>query len=172
MATFRIRVSVPDIVLTEADLDALPYFRENRIDAGGAVAELARDRAFLNNFIRDRLDYLIGWEMEQRTQPQWRLMGGIVQSFTGTGSFTAPNVFNDSTNPFTPASNPVGKLIHVPPGQTPADRRNSRGRFLITNRLNNGSVEIEGIAPTEATGLDWNYRNFGNTDAVVILEAL
>lgn len=170
MAQFRIRLSLPDIVVTEADLAGLPYFEENRKDAGGTVAELARDRAFLNNFIRDRLDYLIGWEMQNRDPPQWRLMGGIISSFTGTGSFSAPNVFNDSTSPFTPASNPVGKIIHVPPGQTPVDRRNARGRYLITNRLNNGSVEVEGVIPNTASGLDWNYRNYGNTDAVVILE--
>lgn len=172
MATYRIKISLPDIVLTEADIAALKYFEENRKDAGGTVASIARDRAFLNNFIRDRLDYLIGWEMQKRADPRWRLMGGIIESFTGTGSFSAPNIFSDSTNPFTPASNPVGKIIHVPSGQTPADRRNSRGRYLITNRINNGSVEVEGVAPTEATGLDWNYRNFGNTDAVAVLDVV
>lgn len=172
MPTFRLRLSLPDIIITDADIEALQYLRENRVDAGGTVAELARDRAFLNNFVRDRLDFLIAWELGNRAQTGWRLMGGIINSFTGTGSFSAPNVFNDSTNPFTPASDPVGKIIHVPPGQTPADRRNARGRYLITNRLNNGSVEVEGIIPNLASGLDWNYRNFGNTDAVVILEAL
>jgi hypothetical protein len=171
MPTFRIQLTLPDIILTDADIDALPYFAENRLDEGGATAELARERAFLEKFIRERLDYLVGWEMEQRGT-NWRLQGSLVTAFTGTGSFTAPNLFNDSTNPFTPGSNPVGKIIRVPAGQTPAGRRNARGRYRITNRINNGQVEIEGVIPNTSSGLDWEYRNFGNTDAIAILDAV
>ena len=178
MATWTIRIPARDISITTAQLEAVDVWFENLLDRGGpgASGDLLRERIlFDTRIIPESLESILIWELEQRgVGSNWRLNGSIVSALTGTGIITDngqganPAEFQDTTGPFTPASNPVGKIIQIPGGQG-AGLNAARGRYLITARVNNQRVNIEGVFPTTVSGLDWNYCNFGNTDAIAIL---
>jgi len=178
MSTWTIRIPARDISITTAQLEAVDSWFENLSDRGGpgVSGDLLRERIlFDNHLIPESLASILIWELGQRgPSSNWRLNGTVITAFTGTGSITDngqganPAEFRDTTAPFTVASSPVGKMIQIPGGQG-AGLNVARGRYLITARVNNQRVNIEGVFPTVVSGLDWNLRNVGNADAIAIL---
>lgn len=172
MPTYIIRNQGEDIVITSADIQADPNFRVQKLDRGGPGGTNLEERIFLDWMIKHRLDDLLMWHVKKRTPLEWRTKGTIISSGIN-GAWIAPNIFRDTIlSPFTVASNPVGKMIHVLGGQG-VGKNQSRSTAVIINRINDSRVTVEGEIPAAQSELNWNYRNIGSTvEAFVIISSM
>jgi len=171
MALYRIRMFQEDFDITSEELRANPRFDTIVISRGGPGGTLLEERIFIDWMMRNRLDSFQALDRSKTVPFEWKLNGPIVNSHVGTGAWVAPNIFRDTVDsPFTAASNPVGKAIHVPGGQGAGKNAGRMRNAIIESRINNSRVTIEGVIPFPVTNLNYSYRQMGpNVEAVAII---
>lgn len=174
MPTYLIRIPQEEVVITTADITAHPLWEEIRKHRGGPGGSALEERIFLDWMMRQRADDTTIWQRTRDIIPfEWKVQGPIISSHTGTGDWVEPDIFRDNTDsPFTPASNPVGKMIHVPGGQG-GGKNQARHRGIIVERINNSRVRIEGVVPAAVNSLDYNIRQMGpNVEAMYVITSM
>jgi len=153
MANWRVNINI-SFEITSDEIDEWEFFLANR---NGPKADLLTERVFLDSFIgRDRIDSILQFDLLRRAldvHSQWTINGTNRKSGTD-GELVLPNEFR--SNAVTLAVADVGRVIRVNPGQSPPA---TRGHYLITARNGPNSVDVDGVLPVAATGLNFEIND-------------
>ena len=153
--------------ITSDDIAAYPNFDYN-MTAIGPRRAIHAERQWLEDMCRDKPDILIGWHLStQQGNHKLSLRQGPNPIVSGTdGEFdVATNQFRSAAVALSNAR--MGKMVEITAANTPPL---VRGFYRLLTRVTGSRAVIDGIVPTNATGLIFNIWEPG--DMSIVLESL
>lgn len=153
--------------ITSDDIAAYSNFDYNMV-ALGPRREIHAERQWLESMCREEPDILIGWHLsKQQANNALSLRQGPNPIVSGTdGEFdVATNEFRTIAVALSNAR--MGKMVEITAANSPPV---VRGFYRLLTRVTGDRAIIDGIVPTNATGLIFNIWEPG--DMSVVLESL